>query len=192
MARNNYLNQSHQKCNYSAYPQKGRIGYSVSCEITEYWNQNVTKLLTQKMRSVLFILSKMIVLFYLKGQVHSKNKLLSIKAEKIKQTNQKKFEQNRITNKKVMNFWKSMWLWNNENHDTNCQDGYQFLTSCPHNLSIALYSLIPLISLFIPQNLISPCLCPGYMICIILRAWHFPKTFMNFEELLLFSEYCIS
>ena len=39
-----------------------------------------------------------------KLQVHSKNNLLSIEAEKSEKNNQKKFEHNRITNKKVMNF----------------------------------------------------------------------------------------
>ena len=95
--------------------------------------------------------------FFFKGQVHSKNNLLSIKAEKSDKPIKKMFEQNRMTNKKVMIFWKKyVKLWNNEIHNTNCQDGYQFVTSCPHYLTIALYGLIPLISLFIPQNLISP------------------------------------
>ena len=70
----------------------------------------------------------------------------------MRQTNQKKFEQNRITKESYEFLIKDVKLWNNENHNTNCQDGYQFVTSCPHYLSIALYGLIPLISLFIPQT----------------------------------------
>ena len=39
-----------------------------------------------------------------KAQVHSKNNLLSIEPEKSDKPIKKKFEQNRMTNKKVMNF----------------------------------------------------------------------------------------
>ena len=43
-------------------------------------------------------------------------------------------------------------LWNLENHYTYCQFGYQFVTSLPHYLSIALYIFIPLISLLSPKT----------------------------------------
>ena len=45
---------------------------------------------------------------HLKVQVHSKNNLPTIEAEKSDIPIKKKFEQNRIPNKKVMNFLKSM------------------------------------------------------------------------------------
>ena len=61
--------------------------------------------------------------------------------------------------------------WNLENYYTNCVNvGFQFVFVTSQN---APYLLIPSISLFISQNSISPCLCPGYMIWLfsVLYNW---------------------
>ena len=54
-------------------------------------------------------LSQLLHSMDIKAQVHSKNNLLSIEPKKIRQTNQKRFEQNRITNKKV---YECLMTWN--------------------------------------------------------------------------------
>ena len=111
------------------------------------------------------------------------------RCRKNKRNRRKKLSKIRKIIKKLQ-IWK-LWiclkyekLWNNGNHYTNCQFGYHVVTSCPRYLSIALYLLIPSISLFIPQNLISPCLAQVTGICRNIRIlWAADGSTYGFEVL---------